>query len=331
MIYNIYKFKMIKRSKLMLKFRSLIASTILTVISIIVFSVFSMPGTTVDAISTATKSSTTIEKPVIEPIKPKKPDPVYIPPTEPSLPQPTNDTPSKNIVEWSNTPSSWAKDILESSISTGISVDSIMGQYNKPITRIEFTQLIMKLYEKINGTVQLSPDNKPFLDTDSIDVAKAHELGIVKGVGNNRFDPNALLTRQEAAVILYNEWIKLYPDDTFSKESITFIDNYKIADWAKKAMNAIFDIGLIKGVDNNTIDPLGFTTREQAITMTVRSNQKLMEFKTPDAISSATISGSGTNEALDAVSSATIKSDDDNEDEDEDDDEYEDNDDLNKD
>ena len=51
----------------------------------------------------------------------------------------------------------------------------------------------------------------------------------------------------------------------------TFADKDCIAEWAKKEINFVYLKKIIKGVGENKIDPMGNTTREQAIVLLKRT------------------------------------------------------------
>ena len=50
--------------------------------------------------------------------------------------------------------------------------------------------------------------NNPFKDTQNVEVLKAYNLGITAGVSEVKFDPNALLNREQAATMLTRTYKK---------------------------------------------------------------------------------------------------------------------------
>ena len=102
--------------------------------------------------------------------------------------------------------------------------------------------------------------------------AKAYTAGIVQGVGEGRFAPDNPITRQEIMVMFYRIIGKIKPDADLTLGADTvFADHKDIAPWAEAAVRYEFSIGIIKGTGNYEINPLGFTTREQAVAITLRS------------------------------------------------------------
>lgn len=219
---------------------------------------------------------------------------------------------------YSNTPSTWAQDALQKASLAGLTFDSLMGQFNKPITRQEYAQLMVNLYEATTGKTVVPVTSKPFVDTYSTAVAKANALGLANGVGASRFDPNGTLTRQEAATMMYREWKLVHPDYKKPAVSYQFQDSSSIAPWAKDAIQFMVHEGLMQGTGNNRIDPTGIATREQAVVIALNNYEQsvgapeLPAVKVADATSKVTqYSGqtaNGTaNAPADATSSATGK------------------------
>lgn len=213
-------------------------------------------------------------------------------------------------VNWISTPSGWAKQEVNRAVLDGLTVDRIMSQFNKPITREEFVALIVRLYETSGGKVVVPATQKPFKDSANAEIAKAYELGLIVGTGNANFNPSGLLTRQESAVIMKREWQKLGLESYFEVSTpVVFADRAKIADWAKEATQYMNQAGILVGTSHGVMNPEGLTTREQAIALILRSFEKgqiLLAEATPvvDSTSSATTSSSPT----DTITSATTTS-----------------------
>lgn len=60
-------------------------------------------------------------------------------------------------------------------------------------------------YERFTG--EEITERKTFDDTNDVNVEKMAAVGVVDGVGNNRFTPDELLTREQAAVML-SAWLE---------------------------------------------------------------------------------------------------------------------------
>ena len=167
-------------------------------------------------------------------------------------------------------PSDWAADEIYNAQNAGIITNAVAGDYQDDITREEFCELIVKLYEKIAN--QSAPQGEDiFIDTSNPEVLKAYNLGIVKGVSDNEFAPDSNITRQEICVMLVKCIAAAVKDADISNFNRNdFADSDKIADWAADYVNYAYDSGIIKGMGNNCIDPLGNTTCEQVVLLAYR-------------------------------------------------------------
>lgn len=165
-------------------------------------------------------------------------------------------------VSASNIPSDWAVNEVNNAKNAGIITDAVTKNYQKDITREEFCELAVKLYEKLtNQSATVGTDI--FTDTDNQEILKAYNLGIVKGISNNRFAPYNNITRQEICVMLVRCIdIAIESADINDFNNNNFADKNKIADWAIDYVNYAYDNGIMKGIGNNRIDPLGNTTCE---------------------------------------------------------------------
>ena len=91
--------------------------------------------------------------------------------------------------------------------------------------------------------------------------------GIAQGVGEDRFDPDAPVTRQDLAVFLtrYLDYEGTY--FALTQEYVTFADQGDIAGYADESLQTLYKLGVIQGVGGDRIDPLGQSTRAQAAAM----------------------------------------------------------------
>jgi len=249
-----------------------------------------------DVVSAATAAPTPTPTPAPVP----KPTPAPVPKPTPApkpAPTPTPTTP----VAYSKAPSAWAAEIIQKAKLAGLTIDSLLTDYNKPITRAEFSQLIVKLYETSTGKVAVVPSSNPFTDTTSTAVLKAYGLGFIQGVSSDKFAPNANITRQEISLILHRELKIVFPNVDYKVRDdykTKFADQSKIATWSMESVRFMNQEGIIKGIGNSRIDPTGFATREQAMTISYRDYEHFT--LKLDAVTSAT-----TVTNPDAVTSAT--------------------------
>ena len=88
------------------------------------------------------------------------------------------------------------------------------------------------------------------------------------GVGGNRFDPNAQLTREQAAVMLARLADAI--GQPFPPSAPTFADNAQVSSWAADAVGQMQATGIMGGVGDNRFAPGGDYTREQSIVTILR-------------------------------------------------------------
>ena len=94
----------------------------------------------------------------------------------------------------------------------------------------------------------------------------AAENGIVEGY-DGRFDPNANITRQDLAVIMLRYLNYTGTVLPVTQQWIIFADEALIAEYASDAVQTMYKLGVIRGVEENTIDPRGNANRSQTAAM----------------------------------------------------------------
>ncbi|TYQ16243.1 UNVERIFIED_CONTAM: Bacterial surface proteins containing Ig-like domains [Acetivibrio alkalicellulosi] len=96
----------------------------------------------------------------------------------------------------------------------------------------------------------------------------ARDKGIVKGVGEGLFNPNALVTRQDLAVMI-NNYVNVMSNMELStkRESNKFNDSESIASYANEAVSNLYRASVISGKPGNLYDPKGNATRAETAAM----------------------------------------------------------------
>ena len=171
--------------------------------------------------------------------------------------------------------SDWAQPELAKADALDLIPDSLIGaDLTKPITRAEFAAVAVKVYENLSGTKTTPSATTTFTDTTDTEVLKAHNTDLMVGVSAGKFDPNALLNREQAATALTRVLKRAYiPDWTFATDGnfklnftrpATFADDTQISDWAKESVYFMAANEIIKGVGENKFAPKAVTSAEQA-------------------------------------------------------------------
>lgn len=118
--------------------------------------------------------------------------------------------------------------------------------------------------EKVEGESSFVDVEKNIWYADA--VAWAQQENIVNGVGDNCFAPDAPITREEFATILW----RYAGEKEGAALPETFVDRASVSDWAQAAMNWAVAEGVIQGTDGSRLDPQGTATRAQAAVMLCR-------------------------------------------------------------
>ena len=161
---------------------------------------------------------------------------------------------------------SWAADSIDfcadNDLVNGKSTYSFAPKDN--LTR---GQLVAILY-RAAGSPSVTGTTNPFNDVKAGDyyynaVLWAYKNDVVNGTGAGKFSPNANVTREQIAAILYR-----YMGSPAATGSLSgYSDRSKISSWATTAMQWAIGKGYITGTSSTTLDPLGQATRAQAAVM----------------------------------------------------------------
>ncbi|QUI22708.1 S-layer homology domain-containing protein [Vallitalea pronyensis] len=184
-------------------------------------------------------------------------------------------------------PSDWAIPYIINSQDNGLLTDNVKNDYTSNITREEFCEVAVQLYKAI------SKDNNPipapvqtFSDTDNEMVRIAYGLKIVNGNGKGQFEPNAFITRQELAAMMFRTIAVSNPDiDLSGSDNIVngFSDKSNIAkEWALKPIQFLTKYGIMNGMGDGNFAPISNATKEQAIKMVnvaYKTNYDLLDSK----------------------------------------------------
>lgn len=186
------------------------------------------------------------------------------------------------ITEWEEDPASqsadsysgaseWAKPELDRALEYGLITNRIKDNMAQDITREEFAETAVKLYEQYTG-IEAKQGDKTFTDTANTEIYKAANLGLVAGVGGGAFAPDELITREQMATILLRALKVIEPSADFSTDNAPiFDDDGQIGSWAKGGVYYCAKTSLMGGIGNNLFDPVGNASREQAVAVCKRA------------------------------------------------------------
>lgn len=158
----------------------------------------------------------------------------------------------------------WAMDAVNDLASRGIIRGRSETEFDPDsyITRADNTVLLLRVLGKTASFTENFADVYPSAYYyNEIGMAKA--LGIAGGVGNNCFDPDAYIKRQDMATLAYRVLsqegvLTAIPNTTLLNQ---FTDNAQIDFYARDAMAACVGAGLMSGYGDGQINPKGNATR----------------------------------------------------------------------
>ncbi|NIK78067.1 hypothetical protein FHS15_003205 [Paenibacillus castaneae] len=175
---------------------------------------------------------------------------------------------------FSDIASHWAMDSIKLAASKGIVSGYADGTF-KPdgtVTRAEFSVMLANaLNLQGDGAVLNFTDEATIGSWARKAISQAVQAGIVKGYGDGSFRPNAKVSRAEMVMMLANA-LGIVQD---SRASTSFADDADIPVWAKAAVEAAVESGIVKGRSNNRFAPKDTATRAEAVTVLL----KALEFK----------------------------------------------------
>lgn len=145
------------------------------------------------------------------------------------------------------------------------------------LTRAMTAQILYNLEGKpevAEGATFADMGTAPIWSLDAI--AWAQDTGVVAGMGDNQFAPNAKVTREQFAQMMYNYAKYKKYDLTKTGDLSKFPDDGSVSDWAETAMSWANGNGLINGhEDSGLIDPAGNTIRGQAASIMANFDQNV--------------------------------------------------------
>jgi hypothetical protein len=116
------------------------------------------------------------------------------------------------------------------------------------------------LHEKITGTI--ITERITFADTNNSNVEKSAAIGLVFGIGNNKFSPDELITIEQIAVILTR--LANIIGKPLVCHSMDLPELYDASEWAQSSVKCVIENGLlINGI--NPILPKNTYNRENCI------------------------------------------------------------------
>lgn len=156
----------------------------------------------------------------------------------------------------------WAKQYIDSLMKKGILNGTGNGIFEpeKSVTREEFVKMVVLGLglELTNDEVRYEDLSRELWSYPYVAAATTH--GIINGISETEFGAGSLISRQDAAVIMFRALKK----ESSKNDLFTFSDDNLIADYAKNAVYTLRNFGIINGVSETEFAPEDACTRAQA-------------------------------------------------------------------
>lgn len=156
----------------------------------------------------------------------------------------------------------WAESNITNFISNGYINGYTDGTFkpNNSITRAEFIKIFNKYFGLTKTSGKVFNDTKTHWAKTEIDIAVTN--GVANGISTNEFNPDAPITREQAATMISN-----YKNlaDSNHEEIYNFQDKNQISSWAKDAVEGVVERGYMNGYSDKTFKPKSNITRAEAV------------------------------------------------------------------
>ncbi len=148
---------------------------------------------------------------------------------------------------------------------------------DRDMTRAMYTQLCYNLVKNLERDMSVETQTLPFTDLNDDAwymeaMTWAYENGVIGGMGGGIMAPDASITREQIAQLLYNLLTQYFKVD-LSEASVDLTETYRDAEqigkWAQTAVSTMTAIGLYQG-DNGNFRPNGKATRAQIAVLAER-------------------------------------------------------------
>ncbi|MCX4265962.1 MAG: S-layer homology domain-containing protein, partial [Firmicutes bacterium] len=181
-------------------------------------------------------------------------------------------------------PSHWAASTINAYVSRGIMSGYPDGTFRPEasVTRAEFVKMVNSVFGYNTPAAISFPDvSASYWGYDEI--AKGVYAGYINGDESGKFNPDAPLTREEAASIICR--IKgLAPNQSASSN---YTDSSRIASWAAPYVGAATQFGYMQGNGDGTFNPTKALTRAEAATVLAKAESSKTYTTTPGSSGSS--------------------------------------------
>lgn len=131
------------------------------------------------------------------------------------------------------------------------------------ITRAEFTKLIVSAFDLVREDAHSAFSDVAENTWEYKYVSSGVQAGIVQGISDDLFGPEEFVTRQDAAVLLYRTAV-CKEIELANYRTMELSDFDETSDYARQAVQALYECGWINGYADQTFRPLDTISRAEA-------------------------------------------------------------------
>jgi uncharacterized lipoprotein YddW (UPF0748 family) len=182
---------------------------------------------------------------------------------------------ANETVAFSDIDDHWAKEYILAVAKTGVVRGYPDGSFlpDNNIKRADFVLMLVNLFglsADIGPTenfVDIAPDAYYYNALGS-----AKKLGVVTGIGDNMFDPDVPLSRQDMFSMAYRALVITGKMGESAVPSLpdSFTDRSQVAIYAVAPLAAFVEKGVVTGADTGLLEPLKMATRAETATLMQR-------------------------------------------------------------
>ncbi|MDR6550953.1 cadherin-like beta sandwich domain-containing protein [Paenibacillus qinlingensis] len=180
--------------------------------------------------------------------------------------KPEKDQSPMNSAKLTDIQTHWAAKDIQHLIEAGVIAGYPDGTFkpDNKITRAEFVSMIVKAFGLKEEQGKVFGDTSHHWAAGVIATAEAQ--GLISGYSDTMFGPDEYLTREQMASII----VRATRLD-LTKTGIDYKDSMDVSDWAKSAIATATNHGLLNGYSDQTLQPQGYTTRAETVTVIIRA------------------------------------------------------------
>ncbi len=170
---------------------------------------------------------------------------------------------------------------LETAKKFGMVLPSFTENYQRAITKLEMAEICFKLYDHYTGEITGVYPYNIFTDTDNPIAIRAYHYGLVPFTEDRKFNPDAQLTREEMAYMLYRTFVALdmpISSAVSPPKGSTFIDQDLISDdYALAVGQLAYKYTIITGITDERFEPQASASIDYTLKYAINLAKSLTE------------------------------------------------------